>query len=227
MGIRPHILGVAVALCSVDLATAEPVSELTHRLALSIGFGSTGADVQAAFKVTPQFVVRAEGDYLEFRDAFKSSDVRYAGRAHLSTWGGYVDWHPFGNAWLISGGAAAGRRKIGVAANSLSGTIKINGVTYTASQIGSVQGRVDLGDAAPFVGLGWDNTFTGGGPIGFRALAGVLIGPTPKVTLTPTGPFATDPVVLANVAAEQSSLQRDARDLQYYPVVQMGLNYRF
>jgi hypothetical protein len=211
----------------VSFSGAANAGALSDRLAVDLGIGTTGVGVQGEFKVSRNFVLRAEGDLLEFRDAFTSSDVRYAGRAHLNTAGAFVDWHPTGAPWLLSAGVVAGRRKVDVRATSAGGSIKIDGVAFAADQIGSVQGAIDLGSAAPFVGLGWDNTFITRGPIGFRAIAGVIIGPDPTVNLTAIGPFATNSVVVADLIAEQSSLQHDIRDLQYYPVVQLGLTYRF
>jgi hypothetical protein len=77
------------------------------------------------------------------------------------------------------------------------------------------------------VGLGWDNTYYHAGRIGFRAVAGVVFGDKPDVALSAVGPFAANPAVLSNLAAESASLQRDAEDYRYYPIVQLGLNYRF
>jgi hypothetical protein len=47
------------------------------------------------------------------------------------------------------------------------------------------------------------------------------------VRLRATGPFAADPAVIAALQSEQASLQRSARDYSYYPIVQLGVNYRF
>jgi hypothetical protein len=218
----------AAALVAASLFAAEArAGALNDRLALEVGIGTTGAALEGAYKVSSAFVVRVEGDFLEFRDGFSSDDVRYTGRAHLNTAGAFLDWHPMGGGWLLSAGAVAGRRKVNVLANGVAGSIKIDGVAYSLTQIGSVNGAIDFGSAAPFVGLGWDNTFVTSGPIGFRAVAGVIVGPSPTASLSATGPFAANPTVVSELAAEQTSLEHDARDLQFYPVVQLGLSYRF
>ncbi len=58
-------------------------------------------------------------------------------------------------------------------------------------------------------------------------MAGVIFGDTPKVTLHANGPFADNATVLANLAAEQLSLQDDAKDYKYDPIAQVGVTYRF
>ena len=82
--------------------------------------------------------------------------------------------------------------------------------------------------AKSLVGVGWDNTFFTSGHWGVRAIAGVAFGDhPPSVALHAIGPFANDPTVLSNLQAEQVSLRDHAGDYSYYPVVQVGLTYRF
>ena len=121
-----------------------------------------------------------------------------------------------------------GDRKVDLKATpALAGTIKVDGQSFPVTEVGEVNGTADFGSPAPFVGLGWDNTFYTVHRIGIRAVAGVIFGDDPKVSLHPVGPFAANPVVMSDVQAEQSSLEHDVHDYRYYPVVQIGLNYRF
>jgi hypothetical protein len=122
----------------------------------------------------------------------------------------------------------AGARKVDVTATpSVTGTIKIDGAPYSVTQVGAVQGDIDFGSPAPFLGLGWDNTFYTARSVGFRAVVGVIFGDQPQARLSAVGPFATNSAVLSELAGEQASLQRDAEDYRYYPLVQVGVNYRF
>ena len=199
------------------------------RFAIGVSVGTTGGIIEGSYKLTPQLILRGQGAFIDFDESFKSSDVKYAGRLKFNTGGGFVDLHPLSNPWLLSAGAVSGDRRVTVTAHpSASGVIKIHGVDYPVTEVGSVNGDIDFGATAPFVGFGWDNTFYTTRKIGFRAMAGIIFGDSdPNVKLQAVGPFATDPTVLSNLAAEQTSLQHDARDFRYYPVAQVGLNYRF
>jgi hypothetical protein len=79
----------------------------------------------------------------------------------------------------------------------------------------------------PFVGLGWDNTFSSASRWGLRIAAGVAVGDAPKVHLTASGPLANDATVQSNLRAEEASLAQDLKDLRNYPMVQIGLSRRF
>jgi hypothetical protein len=224
----PLILALIGALCGSTAALAQSTANQSP-FALSVGVGSNGVLVEGAFKLNNQLVLRAQASALDFNYGFKSQDIAYDGRFHFNTGGGFVDWHLASNPWLITAGAVDGQRDVKVSAKpSMTGSITIHGVTYPVSEIGSVVGKIDYGNAAPVVGAGWDNTFYGHHGWGFRAIAGVQFGEHPPQTrIHAIGPYATQPTVIANVQADQATLQHDAADFSYYPVAQIGVNYRF
>ena len=223
------LCGVAAiaVLVSAHLASAQDMFS-PDRFALGVGVGTNGGLIEGSYKLTPQFVLRGQGAFIDFDDGFKSSDVKYSGRLHFNTGGGFVDWHPWSNPWLFSAGGVGGERKVDLKATpAITGTIKINGQQFPITEVGEVDGTADFGSPAPFVGLGWDNTFYSAHKIAFRAVAGVIFGDDPKVNLHAVGPFAEDATVISDVQAEQASLENDVHDYRYYPVVQLGVNYRF
>ena len=220
-------LACALAGSAAAQTVAAPAFDAS-RFSLALGGGTQGGSVEGAYSVNRYLTVRAQGAFIDFDADFKSSDVKYKGTLNHNTGGGFVDLHPFANPFVLSGGFVAGDRKVTVHADpTANAVVKINGVPYQASQIISVDGDIALGDAAPAVAIGFDNTYTHRGHWGFRAMAGVIFGDTPKVTLHANGPFADTATVLANLAAEQLSLQDDAKDYKYYPVAQVGVTYRF
>lgn len=224
-------VAVLLATVAVFYSTAALSEEVrwADRLAIGMGVGTNGIVAEGSYKLSSQLILRAQAAFIDFDDSFKSSDVKYSGHLRFNTGGGFVDLHPWSNPWMLSAGAVSGDRRVDLKATpSVSGTIKIHGQTFPLTEVGEVDGSIDFGSPAPFVGFGWDNTFYTGRHFGFRAVAGVVLGDsTPGVSLHAVGPFASDPVVLSDISAEQSSLQRDSRDYRYYPVVQLGVNYRF
>lgn len=226
-------LALAAAVGGVSLAGAAQAQSSAsdpalNRFAVGVGGGTNGGSVEAAWSINRYLTLRAQGAAIDFDHDFKSSATTYAGKLRHNTVGGMLDVHPFQNALFVAGGAVTGQRKVKVDAVPAPGQIiKINGVSYTASQVLTVNGEVDLGKTAPVFGLGYDNTFTHAGRWGVRAFAGAIVGDDPKVTLTAAGPLAANPVVQANLAAEQQSLQSDTNGYRYYPVVSVGLFYRF
>ncbi|KAK0332004.1 hypothetical protein LTR94_026645, partial [Friedmanniomyces endolithicus] len=94
--------------------------------------------------------------------------------------------------------------------------------------VGRLTGRIELESTAPFLGLGFDNTFTHDGHWGFRLLAGAAFGDAPQVDLNSTGGSLSDePLFQERVEQEEQDVQQDADNYKVLPVIQMGLNYRF
>jgi len=222
---------MAGGLAAISLAGAAQAQSAgdAGRFSLGLGLGTNGGVVEGAYRLSDQLVLRGQGAFLDFDYGFHSNDAHYAGRFHFNTGGGFVDWHPLSSPWLLTAGAVTGERKVKVSAKPTAvGSITIHGVVYPITEVGSVVGDVDYGDTAPLVGVGWDNTFFTSGHWGVRAIAGVAFGDhPPSVALHAIGPFANDPTVLSNLQAEQVSLRDHAGDYSYYPVVQVGLTYRF
>ncbi|MFV4193452.1 hypothetical protein ACNJPU_21190, partial [Mycobacterium tuberculosis] len=75
---------------------------------------------------------------------------------------------------LISVGMIKGQRRLSILAEP-QGALTLAGHTYTAAQFGTVAGAVRLPDTAPFLGVGWDNTFDSHGPFGVRLVAGAVV----------------------------------------------------
>ncbi|MGD2131395.1 MAG: hypothetical protein PVI23_01295 [Maricaulaceae bacterium] len=195
--------------------------------AAGIGVGTAGLEAQAAFSVNDRLSLRASGNYLDVDRSENFDDVDYDAVLEASTVAGFVDLRPFANAFTLTGGAYLGSREA-----SLTGTpttpVEIGGTTFTPTEVGSLVGGIDLGEFAPFVGLGFDNTFTRSSPWGLRLNAGVAVGQEPDVTLQSVGGTLTgDPTLNAELAAEAENISDDADVLRYYPVVSAGVTWRF
>jgi hypothetical protein len=219
-------LSLVLAGVGAGIASAEDNSAV----AMGLNGGTLGAGINGQFAVTKSLVVRAEANTLSYNDKFKSSDVSYSGRLRFNTGSMGLEWHPAGGGLFVGAGLLGGDRKVSVTGLPTAGanqTFKVNGVTYTLSQLAQIKGSVDMGSSAPFVGLGWDNTFSSSSRWGFRIAAGVAVGDAPKVHLTASGPLANDPTVQSNLRAEEASLAKDVKDLRNYPLVQIGLSRRF
>ena len=211
---------LAVLALSAGAASAQTVAG-------GATVGTTGVGFEAQLKLGPIFVLRANVEQLDHDIDETYDGIDYSGAFAFDTVGGFVDLHPFGNAFLISGGAYLGDRDISLGATPTV-PVEIGGTTYSPSQVGTLSGTIKLQDIAPFFGVGWDDTFTRRSAWGFRAIAGVAFSDTPEVALNSSGGS------LSNNATFQDRLDDEAREIQndvegygFFPVVQVGLNYRF
>jgi hypothetical protein len=124
----------------------------------------------------------------------------------------------------------ANNNKVDVTGQPKSGSITVNGVTYTAAQIGSLSGDVKPGHkVAPYLGIGYGNVWTKG--VNFYFDLGVMFQGAPKANLTANcGPALS----VAQCAQAQNDVDQEERRLEdklkrfkYYPVANIGITIGF
>jgi hypothetical protein len=218
---KTSIATLAVAsLLAATGATAQT-------MAVGVNVGTPGVGVQVSAKLSDRIVLRGAVDGMSLSRDEDYSDIAYEGDAKLLTGGLFADVHPGGGPLFLSGGAYAGQRKIKLQAQPTS-SVDIGGATYAPAQVGRLNGEAKLSGFQPFVGVGFDNTFSGDRTWGLRALVGVSFSQAPKVRLTASGgTLSSDPTFLARLREEEADVREDAKDFKYFPVVQVGLTRRF
>lgn len=223
---RALVLTTTLLMLSAGVAEAQsrhPRSPITA--ALNAGTTGVGAEVQLS--LGPVFVVRGGIDTLGYDFDQSYSDVDYSGRFDFDTVSGFVDLHPFLNGFLISGGVYVGDRTINLNAQP-NAPVEIGGATFTPSQVGTLSGRIKLSETAPFVGVGYDDSFHREGRWGFRGIVGVAWSQEPEVGLSSSGgTLSNDPTFRARLDQEARDIQEDAKDKAFFPVVQLGVTARF
>jgi hypothetical protein len=224
--LRP-VLAAGAAACALYASPVLAQTSGEPAIALGGQVGTTGAGLEVQVSVGRMFVLRGAVDTLGFDLDETFDDVDYSGRLDFDTVGAFVDLHPLANGFFVSGGAYLGQRKVSLKATPAA-PVNIGGQSFTPEQVGSLNGEVSLKTLAPFVGLGFDNTFTRNSRWGFRALAGVAWSDEPEVDLDASGgTLSNDPAFRARLAEERASIQSDVEDYGFYPVFQLGLNYKF
>lgn len=159
----------------------------------------------------------------------QESDLTLDGEAKLGGAQALLDWHPFGGGFRISLGAMESAQ-LTARARPIAASYTFEGVTYSADDIGSATGRADYDSVAPYAGVGFGRALSRDGRFAFSADLGVAFTGAPQVRLDVTcelGGAAQCDELASHVAAEQAELQQDADDLKYWPVLSLGLSYKF
>lgn len=215
-----------ITLAALAIGSAAAAGAAHAQVGVSGSIGTTGATVEAKMKVAPGIHLRGGYNYLEYEADDTYDDIDYQGDLDLSTLGAFVDLHPFGNSFFITGGAYFGDKGLALTATPTS-NVEIGNQTFTPAQVGTLNMAADLDDTAPFLGLGWDTTYESSG-IGFRFLAGAMFTGSPRVNLTSTGgSLSNDANFQTQLAEEERNLQEDINDYEIYPVVQIGVTFGF
>lgn len=217
-------VAAAALLLSAGSALAQS-SDPGVAVGATAGTSGVGLDVQV--KLGPIFTLRGSLDRLTWGADESYDGIDYSGDLTFDTVGGFIDMHPLANGFLISGGAYVGDRDIALAATP-TGPVEIGGQSYTPGQVGTLNGALKLSGVAPFVGIGWDDTFYRNGRWGFRAVAGVAWSDAPEVALTSTGgSLSNDPSFQARLRDESQDISDEAEGYGLFPIIQVGLNYKF
>jgi hypothetical protein len=216
--------GLVLAVATGGAAAAQ------SRWSLGTQIGSSGIGAEVGFQASPHFTVRGDYDYLHFDGTVDGDYVRYKGKFDISVGGIFGDWHPWAsNGFLFTAGAYIGARNAGGGAE-LQSVNNIGGQTFTLDQVPGIKAKIKLDEFAPTLGLGYNNTFLHK-HWGFKAVAGVVFSEQPKVELSrlngPPIDGALADQVRAAFAAEEAKIQSNVAILKTYPLIELGVAYRF
>ena len=220
------LLGTALAALFAVPAFAQPPG----RVAVGAQIGTTGLGAEVQVQASPMFTLRAGGDLFKYDEEAETDDYDYTADLDFSTISAFVDLHPFQNPFFVSAGVYLGERGVDVTGRPNQNVV-IGGQTFTPTEFGTLVGQADFGSTAPFLGIGWNNTFRTAGPVGFKIVAGATFGSDPSVDLRREGGIALPPSIQpqfdAEVEAEEQDLERELEDFKILPVLQAGVTFRF
>jgi hypothetical protein len=215
-------LGVLLLISCVSAAGAANLSVVPK-----VGTLGVGLDLSAGW--SEEWSTRLTINGLSVSEEVKETDVTYDADVDLRTVGLLADWHPFSGVFRLSAGAFYNGNEGSLNGKPTGGTFVINGVTYTAADIGSLTGSATFDRFAPYVGLGFSNAGKKG--LKFAIDLGALYQNSPKVGLqAQCGPALPAPqctTLQSDVQAEAARLEQEASDFKWYPVFSFGIGYSF
>ncbi|WP_322014880.1 hypothetical protein [Paraburkholderia sp. J12] len=208
-------------------ATAFALSAGTAAHAVEVygGVGTDGITGGLGFSIEPHDNIRAEFSGFSLSHGFNSDGLHYDGTYKITHGGLFVDFFPAPNVvgLRVTAGMLIGDDNLSGDATPMNGTYTFNGVTVPAGGE-TVHAKASYPTVRPYLGVGFGhNPLKRGFSVTFDA--GVTYG-KPHVDFD----VPADLVALAgqqNVNAEEQSLQNKANDLKFYPIVRLGVTYRF
>lgn len=224
-----RLLPVAGLLLLPTLASAGD-------LGVAIKGGTLGFGIEGDYILSEHFSVRVQANRYDYDTTYDDDEIEYDGALDLSTFGAILDWHPFGGGFRLSAGVYSNGNELTGTARGV-GEYEIGDETYTVDTSDTLRLNTDveLGDGmVPYLGLGWGHSPTRQSGLLFSFELGVLMQGDPSVDLTASGTansgtvnFATDPTVQAELTKEETNLESDLDDFSLYPVISLGIGYRF
>lgn len=204
--------------------------------ASTLGWGVSGG-----YDVSDSISVRAMFNHFDYSFDRTRRGNKFEGDLDLLSLGLMMDWHPFGRGFRVTSGAFMNNSEL--VAGAKGENVKIGERRYS----GNLDLNADFDWFAPYLGVG----YTGGRDrtgFGFVFDAGVLFSGAPNLSASGSASgdagscgFEVDDkgrATLGGVCAEfdslksdlereHSKLTRDLDDFKLYPVVSLGVSYRF
>ena len=212
--------------CSPLLAHAE--------LGIYVKGGTLGIGGGVGYGISDVLTARVGYTAYDLDHDINTSDVDYKGKFKLGGAEALLDWHPFESTFRVTGGLVFNRTKIDVDAKLNQTTVTINNTVYNTSDVGSLSGTAKFKSTVPYLGIGWGNV--AGKDAGFHLIADIgvefLGSPDVKLHGGCTAAFQTsNPTECAQLAsdiqAEEKDLNNKVSDYKWWPVLDIGVAYRF
>lgn len=232
-------------------ATPRPVSKSADwnddsgRVGVGVKVSTFGPGVEAAVRVTHLTNVRAGFNMITYDRTFNKDGVSYGGQLQFKTVDAHFDIFPWAGNFHISPGVLAyiGDPITATANVPANQSFSLGGYTYYSDPANPAHGtgKIDFNQAAPTVTVGWGNLVPRRASKHFSVPfeIGAAFQGSPKASLNLAGNVcvtapgvncvnaATDPTVHSNVVAEQNKVNNDMSFFKVYPIISVGIGYKF
>jgi hypothetical protein len=194
--------------------------------ALGFKSGTLGIGGELTTNLLPDVNLSAAVQWLAFDFDLEIDDVEYDVDVEFFNPLVKLDWYPFAGDFRICAGVLFNGSDVDLEATSAE-PVEIGNTIYLPQEIGSIRGESDFDEIAPYVGIGFGNPLARDRGWGVTADFGVAFIGSPNVDLTITGPFAGNPLLLADLAEEEEEIEDELDKYRFYPVLALTLYYRF
>jgi hypothetical protein len=197
-------------------------------VALGPLISTTGIGVEAATPIIPRFLnVNIGLTAFGFKDVVGSDCVSinnetrfcmpFNGKVRLGAVPLYLTLYPFGGWFNVQAGVYFNNNRLSVSAQAPG--------PYAA--FGTISGETHFYVAAPYVGIGFGQPFEGG-RFTFTGSLGVMFeGPSNIHLNASNAAMLAIPGVAGRIQSEEVTINHEISFAQFFPVVSLGLLYRF
>lgn len=210
----------------VIVVTAAMLLGASSAVSADVGIGAKastlGAGVELGASLTDSINARVAFNRYSRSDNQTIDDIKYSASLDLNSTALFLDWHPLGGGFHVTGGYLFSNNELNADATPAT-NVTIGDTTYAPSDVGKIDASVKLG-SGPYLGVGWGNVPAKG--FGFTVELGVVQMAKPDVSLKIDDPNG---VIAANndIAKEQANMEKDLDNFETYPVVSVGLSFGF
>ena len=198
----------------------------------TIGYkaGTLGLGVDVSYAFNSTFALRGSFNTFSAFKNIKYEDKYFNTFGLIHNNGLLLDVHPWQNAFFFSWGAFNSNSKIDLKYKPKSKAIIVGDHTYPAMQIGDVKTSIKLRRKInPYFGFGL-NSMDKNNRWHFLLDVGAIYTDTPKATIhavASKGFEALQPVLDNESKIENKKLNQKIKKFKFYPVISVGVGYKF
>jgi len=209
-------------------------------VAAKVGLNGVGVDLSVALTKTinarlsvASIDVEGENETITVGDPGSEGDINAELNFDYGASALFFDWHVFNGSFRFSAGMYKNNGAADFSGTLLSPVI-IEGQPLSPADIsGDIGGELSLGDSyQPYIGIGWGRGAGGGGGLSLSVDIGVaLVEPQAsfEATIAPGSPnFPGGQAALDQALNDlENDAEADLDDLEFWPVLAIGVNYAF
>ncbi len=207
---------------------AESVS-LDTSYDVGLKAGSLGVGIEISTPINENLSIRFNINGASYSRSETEQEIDYDGDIDFLNAGLMLDYYPYvDSGFRLTGGAYYNGNELSAVATPRNGTYTLDGIDYDSDMLDVLSADGDFDEFAPYIGLGWGNNVKSEG-FSFSLDVGVLIS-SPNVILDVTRGSATDAewnMIQKSAENEQNAIDDDYNDIAVFPVVMLGVTYRF
>ncbi|MCH2038499.1 MAG: hypothetical protein MK137_07910 [Rickettsiales bacterium] len=203
-----------------------PSVSLAKNFKSGISLSTLGPGVELSSRINDSFGIRGSLSYFSYDKSDTVEGINYDADLEMLNAGFLADWYPSKTGFRVTGGVFIGKNQVDLDANNIS-SITVGDDTYTTTEVNSLNGKVEVNDIAPYVGVGWDSRFSKNSRWNVGLDLGVKFHGSPEVSLSGVGSLVNTPEFQEDLQNEITQFENDIDSLQYYPVVGLNVSYIF
>ena len=233
---------VACFLCTIFTSSSFGQGE-SPEIGIGAKVSTLGVGVEGGISVTRRSNTRVGFNFFNYSRTFNKRGIAYNGTLDLRSLQITYDQYLIGGLHISPSLLAYNGTQIDATAGVPAGqSFTLGGIRYFSGTVNPITGTATMHvrNVAPAILLGMGNIVPRSGRhLGYNVEAGVVFQGSPTTTLNLTGNACvvnsttaclnagTDPTVQANVQNEQAKLNKDLDPFKYYPVLSVGLSWKF
>ncbi|MGV3278016.1 hypothetical protein ACFX5K_00005 [Rickettsiales bacterium LUAb2] len=202
---------------------------------VSAQVGTLGIGINIAQPVSKYFNFRFNLNGFNANYSNKIKSINYNANMHWFNYGLLLDYHPFSNGFYLTGGEYYNGNNIKLKSKlEANKDITIGGQTFNSNDLGSngLNGKISFNKFKPYLGLGYASNTTTAKGFTFIGEFGVLFTGAIKLNYNVDCNLKNDSYEVCNqlksaTDKEKSNIDKDLQKIKVYPVLYLGIGYKF